>query len=192
MAENADLGYTLSEDTVRRLARETIRSERQIRNRPAKRRRSVTPGTFVNATAYSTSLITARSNDTPGTGTVTILEIDDDTGDLADVEYTDLVDMTVYNISNAYIGSGAYLLVHRDRAGKWWTINSISQVLGKTDASHAKGASGTVSVWIGTAGSETDSTINITAYNRFAAVASGKWVWVSHNGYSWYLIAAEC
>ena len=72
-------------------------------------------------------------------------------------------------------------------------VQSITHsLLGKTDASHAKGASGTVSVWVGTAGSETDSTINVTAYNRFAAVASGKWVHLTATNGQWYLDAAEC
>ena len=65
-------------------------------------------------------------------------------------------------------------------------------LIGKTDASHAKGASGTVSIWTGDPGSEVDSTRNVTAYNRFADVASGKWVAVANNGFGWYLIAAEC
>ena len=64
--------------------------------------------------------------------------------------------------------------------------------LGKTDAAHGKGASGTVSIWTGTLGGETDTGVNVTAYNRFAAVAITKWVMVAHNGVGWYLIAAEC
>jgi hypothetical protein len=69
---------------------------------------------------------------------------------------------------------------------------TAAALLGKTDASHAKGASGTVSVWTGTPGSESDSTVNVTAYNRFGAVDSGKWVWLSNNGDGWYLVATEC
>lgn len=67
--------------------------------------------------------------------------------------------------------------------------------IGKTDASHAKSASGTISVWAGeTLGSETDTTANITAYNRFAAVSSGKWVrcdW-NYDAQQFELVAAEC
>lgn len=68
----------------------------------------------------------------------------------------------------------------------------IDAMLGKTDAAHAKNASGTVSVWTGAPGSETDSGQNVTAYNHFANVAINKKVWVQFNGYGWYLIAAEC
>lgn len=65
-------------------------------------------------------------------------------------------------------------------------------ILGKTDASHAKGASGTISIYAGTPGSETDTTINITAFNKFADIASGKWVWAMPYGVNWYITAAEC
>lgn len=70
----------------------------------------------------------------------------------------------------------------------------IRQVyLGKTDASHAKGASGTVSIYAGaTAGSESDTGVNVTAWNRFADVDSGKWVHVTWRGNGWDLSAAEC
>ncbi len=71
-------------------------------------------------------------------------------------------------------------------------IPRMGIVLGKTDSSHNKGASGTVSVWGGAAGSEADTTINITAYNRFANVGSGKWVVCAYIRRDWYLISAEC
>lgn len=64
--------------------------------------------------------------------------------------------------------------------------------LGVTDAAIAKGASGTISIYTGTPGSESDSGVNVTAYNRFGAVAITKYVWVDHNGFGWYLTAAEC
>lgn len=70
----------------------------------------------------------------------------------------------------------------------------VVTLLGKTDASHAKGASGTVSVYAGTLGSETDSTDNVTAWNRFAAISSGKWVrmlWLASSD-DIEIIAAEC
>lgn len=79
------------------------------------------------------------------------------------------------------------------QAGGLHLVNiSNTQLLGKSDSAITKASSGTVSIWTGTPGSESDSTVNVTAYNRFADVESGKWVWVSHNGYGWYLTAAEC
>ncbi len=66
--------------------------------------------------------------------------------------------------------------------------------LGKTDASHDKAAAGTVSVWDGTLGSESDSTKNITGvHNHFADLATTKFVvqaW--RGGEDWLLIAGEC
>lgn len=69
---------------------------------------------------------------------------------------------------------------------------SPQQVLGKTDAAIAKTASGTVSVWLGASPNVVDSGENITAINRFAAVAIGKWVMCSRLHGAWYLTAAEC
>jgi hypothetical protein len=64
-------------------------------------------------------------------------------------------------------------------------------VLGKTDASHAKSATGTVSVWKGD--HSADSTANISSvYNSFAAVATTKWVKVDWNAETPGLYAAEC
>jgi hypothetical protein len=65
--------------------------------------------------------------------------------------------------------------------------------LGKSDSSLAKGASGTVSVWAGAVGSESDTTFNITSvYNRFANVATTKWVTVTRLHRKPYLTSAEC
>ena len=73
------------------------------------------------------------------------------------------------------------------------TLNTIDRVLGKTDAAHAKAASGTVSIWAGTAGSESDTTINVTGvWNSFAAVAITKWVEVEWINGQPFLVAAEC
>ena len=66
------------------------------------------------------------------------------------------------------------------------------RLLVKTDAAHAKSASGTCSIYTGTPGSESDTGENITAYNKFADLASGKWAWAANNGSGWYLIAGEC
>lgn len=64
---------------------------------------------------------------------------------------------------------------------------------GKTDAAHAKSASGTISVWTGaTAAGLTDSTDNITAYNRYADVAITKFVKCVAMPYGWILVSGEC
>ncbi len=70
--------------------------------------------------------------------------------------------------------------------------NSIGLVIGKTDGAIDKGASGTVKVYHGTAGSESDSGRTITASNLFADVADHKWVAAAQINGQWYLVAAEC
>ena len=72
--------------------------------------------------------------------------------------------------------------------------NRRRMYLGKTDASHAKGASGTISIWAGTTkGSETDTGENLTGvYNRFADIAITKWVHVEWINGGWELSAGEC
>ena len=67
-------------------------------------------------------------------------------------------------------------------------------IIGKTDAAHNKGATGTISVYKGSPGSYTltDTTQNITAYNRFGNIASGKWVAVKRFVHGWEIISAEC
>ena len=73
-------------------------------------------------------------------------------------------------------------------AGEGWRL-----LIGKTDASHAKGASGTISIWDGeTQSSFSDTGENITAYNRFATVASGMWVGVKETVRGYELVCAEC
>jgi hypothetical protein len=61
----------------------------------------------------------------------------------------------------------------------------VNQLVGKPDANIAKGASGTVSIWMGTPGSEADTSINVTAYATGAAVTSGKWVSLVFVNGSW-------
>lgn len=83
-------------------------------------------------------------------------------------------------------GVDGYLLV---------TQKPMLWFLGKTDASHAKSATGTVSIYSGaTVGSETDTTVNKTGvYNRFADLASGKWVhcrWIKDDDFEFD--AGEC
>lgn len=69
----------------------------------------------------------------------------------------------------------------------------IRPVLVKTDAAHAKGATGTVSIYSGTKGSETDTGENIEGvYNRFADLATGKWALAFPVDSGWELWAGEC
>lgn len=66
-------------------------------------------------------------------------------------------------------------------------------VLCKTTAAWSKGSSATLQIWAGAPGSETNTGCTLTAYNRYAAIASGKWctVMLHRHGY-YYVVAAEC
>jgi hypothetical protein len=65
-------------------------------------------------------------------------------------------------------------------------------MLGKTDEAIAKGTTGTVSIYAGESGTETDTGNNVECKNRFADVDTGKWVAFTLIGSFHYLIAAEC
>lgn len=68
-------------------------------------------------------------------------------------------------------------------------------IIGKTDAAHFKGTTGTISVYKGSSSGGytlTDTGIDITAYNRFGSIASGKWVAVQRFVHGWEVTAAEC
>lgn len=85
--------------------------------------------------------------------------------------------------------SGVDKQPHRAR----WGGESFGRVIiGKTDAAIAKGASGTISVWDGTQGSESDTTDNVTAYNYFGDIAITKWVAVVETVRGYIILAAEC
>ncbi len=66
-------------------------------------------------------------------------------------------------------------------------------VLCKTTAAWAKGTTATLQIWTGKPGTETNSGVTISAYNRYGAVATGKWCSVALHRHGWYyLIASEC
>jgi hypothetical protein len=71
--------------------------------------------------------------------------------------------------------------------------NQLDRLIGKTNATHNKNASGTINLHQGAAGSEAlISSLTVTAFNKFANVASGKWVTVEWINGQWYLTSAEC
>lgn len=88
-----------------------------------------------------------------------------------------------------------YWYQHEERG--WLPVFSVAhrpmELIGKTDASHAKNASGTISIWTGeTAATLADSTDNATAYNRYADIDSGKWVTVRAFDHGYEVQMAEC
>lgn len=64
--------------------------------------------------------------------------------------------------------------------------------LAKTTAAWTKGTSQTLNLWAGTPSSESQLSDQVIAWNKFANVASGKWVMLARANGTFYLIAAEC
>jgi len=81
------------------------------------------------------------------------------------------------NIGSPYQGSG----------------DDADAVLCKTTSAWSKGSSATLQIWAGAPGSEADTGVTLTAYNRYAAIATGKFctVMLHRHGY-YYVVAAEC
>lgn len=94
-----------------------------------------------------------------------------------------------------YIPIGTQILIKKTNNRYFTSDGHSGPFLGKTDAAIDKGASGTVSVYLGDGiakGMEADTGGNVTCYNRFADVDGTRWVhfaWVS-GGLE--LTAAEC
>lgn len=65
-------------------------------------------------------------------------------------------------------------------------------VLGKTSSAWTKGTAQTINVWAGELGSEQQTSDQVRAWNKFADIATGKWVMLARAGQHWYVIAAEC
>ena len=61
-------------------------------------------------------------------------------------------------------------------------------VLCKTTAAWAKGSSATLQIWAGAPGSETNTGVTLTAYNRVAAFKSGDFVTVQMNRHGYYYV----
>lgn len=73
----------------------------------------------------------------------------------------------------------------------------VLEVWGTLDGSLSQGGSATMSVFFRDGGSWTDSTMNITVYDRLlksgaTAISSGKWVVASWYGDRWWASSAEC
>lgn len=65
-------------------------------------------------------------------------------------------------------------------------------LLAKADEDVAKDATGTFSIWNGAPNEETDTGVNVEAACWLGEIATGVRVHLAHNGFSWYVIAAEC
>jgi hypothetical protein len=77
----------------------------------------------------------------------------------------------------------------------WWdhrADDGASMQLGKTTAAWSKGAKTTVDIYTGTPGTETKTGTQDNCVNKFADIASGKWVMLAGLNGGWYVISAEC
>jgi hypothetical protein len=68
----------------------------------------------------------------------------------------------------------------------------VNMLIGKADADIDHEASGACSVYMGEAGSETDTTWNVTAFNRTEDIAEGDWVSLTCMNGQWYCAGLEC
>lgn len=114
----------------------------------------------------------------------------------ANDEWADVISADSTKLRSQPFGSAKILYKEAGTGTKWGYVllgAGPMMLIGKTNASHAKAASGTINVYRGTTkGSEAfSSSITVTAWNRFGAVDSGKWVMCAYVQ-GWELISAEC
>jgi hypothetical protein len=94
----------------------------------------------------------------------------------------------------------AEVLELTDSTNKYLRCNwhLINEVIGKLDGTLSQGGSQTVSIWAGTAGSEADTTVNVSSCRDWlmksgaTAIASGKKVQVKWINGIPYVVNAEC
>lgn len=70
--------------------------------------------------------------------------------------------------------------------------NPTLVLIGKTDSTVSAASTGAVSIWNGTLGSESDTNLNVTGYNRGDEIDSGKWVELRFRGGGWEMVPLEC
>lgn len=123
------------------------------------------------------------------TGTISIYARDSSS------DITGLTD-TTWNVTAVsrfpVVPQGAIVKV--DRINGVWTVTNMlafqPAFLGKTEEAIASGATGTVGVWSGAAGSEGDLGFDLECHNKWEDVASGEWVWIGYNNAVYYIIKA--
>jgi hypothetical protein len=117
--------------------------------------------------------------------------------DVLDVDHTRAIPVAGESVLSSAESGPIELLSPPDGTGEQLmavrlAVQERPPLIGKTDATHAKGSSGTISIYSGTKGSETDTGVNVEAWNRFADLGSGKWVTLLWIGEGYDLIAGEC
>lgn len=126
---------------------------------------------------------------------LTVCQIDVvDSGD----DFADVIASDSSKLQSGPFG-GASIMYKESGTGTKWALVCIGTpgvplLLGKTNAAHNVGASGTINVYRGTtAGSETHvSSKTITAWNHFGNLSSGKYVACAYWQRNWRVIAGQC
>jgi hypothetical protein len=117
-----------------------------------------------------------------------------DSGD----DFADSIASDSAKLQSGPFGSASILYKESGTGTKWAVVcigtPGVPLLIGKTNAAHNKGASGTINVFRGTtAGSETHAgTKTVTAWNHFGNIAITKYVVCAYLQRTWRIIAAEC
>lgn len=120
------------------------------------------------------------------------IEVIDDNHPHADIE----TDEPTKLVSNWW--GGAEIVYKESGTGTKWAVVRIgafstNAVVAKTNAAHAKGATGSVTVWLGSGADATESTSVIEdVYNRYGDVPEGLFVRVCWDNGGPELVAREC
>lgn len=115
--------YTFDQQSVKKLQRDHQRLAYQVRNlteqMTATRQRPVmAPQLYAGKT---TSIVSALSSSTPGSGTAKLYNRNGDTGDLQRVSPAGNSAVTVYNIGGQ-VADDTYCIFGRDAWGTWWLL----------------------------------------------------------------------
>lgn len=126
---------------------------------------------------------------------LTVCQIDVvDSGD----DFADVIASDSAKLQSGPFGSASIMYKESGTGTKWALVcigtPGVPLLLGKTNAAHNVGASGTINVYRGTtAGSETHvSSKTVTAWNHFGNLGSGKYVTCAYWQRNWRVIAGQC
>jgi len=105
--------------------------------------------------------------------------------------------MPVHNILEAFILGDIYVATALTECGTRYVLPLNGKVIGKLDGALSQGGSATVSIWGGEGGEETDTNVDVVAYDWLLEsgaddIASGKKVVVEWINGVPYVTAAEC
>lgn len=131
--------------------------------------------------------VTAEAIPSDGTaGDVTKWTVTED--EFEAIDPTEVIE--AHDFTETGVGSGARVLLlrmaHADGT-RWLTIPASGLAIGKFDSACAKDTSQVFSVWSGTPGSETDTTNNISVYNRTPySIAASIWCKAALINGNWY------